>query len=388
MGNISSRISRAINKQPSLDELPDDAIIVVLKQLALMGDYRAVCCFCCTSRRFRSLSQDPRVWTIMVQAVISPRARPLDALPARKRVECFVKGAVCCEEIQMSEGSFHLGGQISFIASPVHQVNIPHFPKCKKQTLTCFSPEVDFLGAQFLAVSSDLTRAISGRHSTLRFWDLKEEVCLQQFQTSSYLTALAMTPDATTVIAGYVHGELSVWNSASNLTVVKGIIPGEALPINSLVPSSDHAFAISSNHGFVRAWRLADLSPHPTFPGYEHDKVMCVALSADDTIVASGCAKSKIQVWSFDPPEQIALFTAKSSIESLLFAHSQKRIFAGMLNGCIDIWDIESQSCLTTLPKVLSLAGTTKSITALSLSPDETQLLSKVAAERVVLYGF
>jgi WD40 repeat protein len=227
-----------------------------------------------------------------------------------------------------------------------------------------------------LAITPHGTRIIAGRaDGALRIWSATtgERASAQPAGHRNRVTALAVTPDGSQLISGTDAATLQVWDLATGARM-DGRLTGHTGPIQSIEVTSDDSQLVSaSTDGTVRTWDLAIRQPSgiPMLSGGV--SAPAVAVTPDGTQVVSGEIDGAIQIWdrATGLPVGEPLHGHAGSVLTVAITQDGSRIVSSGVDGTIRIWDRASGQ-----PSGPPLVGHTGAVDATAITPDGTRIVS------------
>ena len=168
-----------------------------------------------------------------------------------------------------------------------------------------------------------------------------------------HISALAFSPDGTTLASGTNQGGIQTWNIAT----------GKALAV----------FAKPTNQGSLEA-------------------ILALRFSSDGTLLAAGSYKL-IRIWEVDtgnillsvnPDERKRgnTWTYRIHPESLVFSPDGAILVSGLVHGAIRLWEV------TTGDRIAVLDGHTQPVETLAFSSDGKTLVSTAADGTILLWDW
>jgi WD40 repeat protein len=204
--------------------------------------------------------------------------------------------------------------------------------------------------------------------------------------SSGVVTALAYSPDGTTLAAGYSGGAIRLWDLASHRPISAtswGTTPlalaftggGKQLevadadavgtwnltdrtritarPFASPVDTNAVAFspdgqtvATGGADGNVRLWDAATEQEIGPPMSSDAEPVAAVAFSPDGTLVAAGSADGNVQLWDTATEQEAgtALVAGAAEVDALAFSQDGKLLATGGQDGAVRLWDVATGS--------------------------------------------
>lgn len=187
---------------------------------------------------------------------------------------------------------------------------------------------------------------------------------------------LAISPDGRFLATGSLAA-VQLWNPKSG-ALINSIPPGteDFFILNAVTFSPDSRLLVSAVSGTERSsimvWdvnsqrQLMDLQGHT-------NTVTALAFSPDGSTLASSGLDATVRMWDMkqlSPPRLLRGRPPSNPCISILFGKEGKRLYCGLENGGIQVWDTKRDALLQTWH------GHIGSVNSLSISPDGKLLLS------------
>jgi WD40 repeat protein len=227
---------------------------------------------------------------------------------------------------------------------------------------------------------------------------------------SGVVTALAYSPDGSTLAAGYSGGAIRLWDLTSHRTISAttwGATPlalaftsgGKKLevadadavgtwnlasqarittrPFASPAPGGPVAFSPDGNtiatggaDGNVRLWDAATQQEIGPPMSSDAQPVAAVAFSPDGTLVAAGSTDGNVQLWNTATQQEAgpALVAGTAEVDALAFSPDGKLLATGGQDGTARLWDV------TTGSQVRATMATGDTVIALTFGTGGTTL--------------
>lgn len=187
-----------------------------------------------------------------------------------------------------------------------------------------------------------------------------------------------VSPDGQRVITGSFDYTAKVWNfgdqsEMATLDLHEG-------PVTSVAFSPDGSRALTTSDDFrAILWDTSTFEPIHTMAGHKH-KVMTSAFSNDGKLAATGSWDKTVAIWDLETGKKLQSITTNSPVNAVRFVADNARLVTGGHHPVIEMWDVKSGDI------VGKLEGHRMGITALSVSPDGTQVLSASIDKTVKLW--
>jgi WD40 repeat protein len=186
-----------------------------------------------------------------------------------------------------------------------------------------------------------------GRHlvtcdaeGSLRSWDATtgRPDCEHPLGTGGGTSALAISPDGHTLVAGCDDGRVVRWDLA------RGRILGPTLPHGSPVRKlaflgDGRRILVATRDGQIRVWDLESLRVD-TLPA-EGVAVTCLAVSPDGDRFATGTEGGTVRLWDATTLRQSGqTFKLVGTVRCLAFRPDGRALAVGLEDGTISIWEV------------------------------------------------
>jgi len=233
-------------------------------------------------------------------------------------------------------------------------------------TLTGTSSFVDAV-----AVTPDGKRLISGSSDTaLRVWDLeKREELFTLTGHSSRINAVAVTPDGERLISGSSDKTLKVWNLKKGEELFT--LTGHSSRVNAVAVTLDGERLVSgSSDKTLKVWNLKKGEELFTLTGHS-SRVNAVAVTPDGERLISGSQDSILKAWSLKTGE--ALFTLdshSSRVNAVAVTSDGKWLISGSSDKTLKVWNLKKGE------ELFTLTGHSSRVNAVAVTPDGERLVS------------
>ncbi|BAY07666.1 NB-ARC domain-containing protein [Calothrix sp. NIES-2098] len=186
---------------------------------------------------------------------------------------------------------------------------------------------------------------------------------------SSYVNAIALTPDGKYVISGSYDKTLKVWNwqTGELLRTLKG----HSDSVNAVALSADGKYAISgSSDTTFKVWNWQTGELLRTIEGHS-SWVNAVALSADGKYAISGSGDTTLKVWNWQTGELLRTLKGHSdSVNAVALSADGKYAISASSDTTLKVWNWQTGELLRTLK------GHSDSVNAVALSADGKYAIS------------
>jgi len=162
---------------------------------------------------------------------------------------------------------------------------------------------------------------------------------------TAWVTALAFSPDRTTLASGAVQGSVRLWDLSGSKPCEKAILPSDPGEVHALAFDPGNqllATGCGGLEGLVWLWDLAGFTPKKiaTLQG-QKAPVEAITFSRDNHLLASGGCDKTVFLWelSVSGPKEIASFKGHTeNVKAVAFSPDDKTLVSGSLDGTIRFW--------------------------------------------------
>jgi serine/threonine protein kinase len=179
--------------------------------------------------------------------------------------------------------------------------------------------------------------------------------CMAQLKGhSSWVLALAVSPDARTVVSGGLDDRIIIWDLLSGQARLV-INDAHSKPINSLAISPDGQFLVSgSDDDTIKVWQLATGQMVRVISGHRGD-VNAVMITTDGQFIVSGSEDRTVVVWRLATGERVRNFTDVTAlIKAAAMSVNGEYIAAAGSDSLIKVWNLNAGTLVQTLKGHLS----------------------------------
>jgi WD40 repeat protein len=199
-----------------------------------------------------------------------------------------------------------------------------------------------------LCVSPDGTHVTSVlSNHTIQVWDALKGTVSKRFKGhSAKVTSVAFSQDHCLLASGSLDRSIRIWNmiSGSCLQIIT-----EDIDINSVNFLADSIHIVVGSYRAIKLWNIKSEKHLKTFDGHSDD-VICVALSSDDTHVASGSCDTTVQVWNIHNGKHLHTFHGHSEkICGIAFSPTSTILASGSSDKTIRLTDVITGTILNIL---------------------------------------
>jgi WD40 repeat protein len=195
------------------------------------------------------------------------------------------------------------------------------------------------------------------------------------------INGLAITPDGKTVISCSDDISIKFWRlSTGNLERSLSV---HTRDINAIAVSPDGQFLLSgAEDRSVCAWHIASGALVRSYPQVS-GMVRSVAISANAQLVACGGLDNKVRVWNFNTTQLIQTFTGhNNSVLSVALTEAGRYLVSGSKDRMIKVWNTQTGELVRTL------VGHMDAVNSVAITPDGRYLVSGSADKTIRIWHF
>jgi serine/threonine protein kinase/WD40 repeat protein len=216
--------------------------------------------------------------------------------------------------------------------------------------------EISELGFPVLALSSDASiaaAAVKGKQGSVIVWDAGAgRVILRCREPAG---ALALAPAGNLLATGNSKGQVSVWKTPEDKTVLRFEIGRVTIYSLSFSPDGKR-LAVGDSAGTVTILDLEGRRPIAYCLGSHHD-VYALAFSPDGTLIASG-GRGPVRLWDAATGRLVLSLRASSPTTALAFSPDGRRLVVGSKAPArASIWELDPGHGIQTLRGLTSQAS-------------------------------
>ena len=275
-----------------------------------------------------------------------------------------------------------------------------------------FSSIYPWIGIPSVAFAKDGLSILTGtsNDSFARLWNIKGEL-IMQFKASSYITAVAISPNGQEVLTGARDGSAQLWGiTGEKRWLIPTDFREDNWEVSSLGFSPDgQTILTGSSFGYTRLWKINSKTPISYFDDNRQSKWRnsLASFSTDGNLVLlvgggnaslfkrDGSIQRKFKIideynslCSISPDGQSIIMTGKDSvylldtggsikksfktgshIRSVAFSPSGNTILTGLSDGTAELWNLNGVL-------EMKFKGHSREITSVAFSPDGRSILT------------
>ncbi|OSD05131.1 hypothetical protein PYCCODRAFT_1288912 [Trametes coccinea BRFM310] len=218
-----------------------------------------------------------------------------------------------------------------------------------------FSPS----GKELLSASDDLT---------VKVWDASTGACLETWKRHTRdVRSVAWSPDGMYAASGSYDHRVILWPVASPTTVT--VFTDHRAEVDQVVFAPDGDLLSAGHDCTSKMWNVQTKSCVKTFA--HPARVMTVAVSKDNRLVACGCDDHTIVLWTKATGERLHVLKHHSYwIWSVDFSPDDRLLASGSWDHTLCLWDVATGAHLQTL------LGHADQVLSVRFSPDGTHIVT------------
>ncbi|BAY15071.1 WD repeat protein [Anabaenopsis circularis NIES-21] len=206
--------------------------------------------------------------------------------------------------------------------------------------------------------------------NTLKVWNWQTGELLRTLTGhSDWVNAVALTPDGQYVISASGDNTLKVWNWQTGELL--RTLTGHSDRVNAVALTPDGQYVISaSGDQTLKVWNWQTGELLRTFTGHS-DRVNAVALTPDGQYVISASGDQTLKVWNWQTGELLRTFTGHSDwVNAVALTPDGQYVISASSDKTLKVWNWRTGELLRTF------TGHSDRVNAVALTPDGQYVIS------------
>ena len=182
---------------------------------------------------------------------------------------------------------------------------------------------------------------------------------------TSYVLAVAFSPDSKTLASGSEDGTIKLWTMAGSKTTEKSSLTGHTGPVRAVAFSPDGQYLASgSADQTIKVWDIANGKEVLSLSGHG-GPVVSVAFGPGGKTLASASDDKTVKLWNLTTGKSTATLSGHTNyVTSVAYSPDGKILASGSADSTIKLWDAATGS------EIRTLAGHTDWVWSVAFSPD------------------
>jgi hypothetical protein len=204
-------------------------------------------------------------------------------------------------------------------------------------------------------------------------WDISTRKLIRTLTHSSWVHAVAFSPDGKILAAGCHDETVKLWDISTG-KLIRTLTHSSTFSVWAIIytvaiSSDGKILASGSQDKTVKLW---DISTGKLIKTLTHSStVYAVAISPDGRTLASGSSDNTVKLWDISTGKLIKTLTGHSfSVRAVAFSRDGKILASGSSDNTVRLWDISTRKLIRTL------TGHSATVEGLAFSPDGKILVS------------
>lgn len=214
------------------------------------------------------------------------------------------------------------------------------------------------------------TFASSSLDDTIKIWNLHSgEELLTLRGHNRGINAIAISPDGKTLVSGSDDYTIKFWSYHTGTLL--GTLSGHSRDVNSVTITPDGKFLCSGGEDrAIRLWHMGTGALLKTLTGVA-GMIKTIATSPDGKILASGGLDNKTKLWNLQTGELLQILVGHlGCVNAIAFSASGQFLATGSKDKTIKLWNASTGEMIGTL------ADHTRDVQAIAITPNGKILVS------------
>jgi|GEM_PF-7026946 len=185
--------------------------------------------------------------------------------------------------------------------------------------------------------------AFSTRKRSIKIWNIEKDTCIKTSDEDSHnawISSLIEFKKTGYLATASWDKTIKIWDiSKDNFTCVK-TLTGHTGCINRISELNDKTLVSAADDKTIKIWDTFSGECKATLCGHS-DKVYAL-LVANNKII-SGSRDKTVKIWDPDSKNCIVTIPCSDKVYSLAFSPNNQRLFVGLWNGDIEVFQINNQ---------------------------------------------
>lgn len=224
------------------------------------------------------------------------------------------------------------------------------------------------LPVQCIAFNKEKDIATAGGNEIVRLWNSESfEIKRNTTGHTAGVRSVAISPNGRFIASGSIDKTIKLWNAQRGILILN--ISGHTGEVRCVIINKTREIFSASNDKTIKYWDNKGNLRH-TFHGHSRE-IISLALSADESLMASGGWENTIRLWDIKSKSQIAILEGHTNaIFSLCFVKGNELLISSSQDQTIKIWKVKEGLILHTLK------GHAGGVRCVAVSPRDNTVLS------------
>lgn len=216
---------------------------------------------------------------------------------------------------------------------------------CIQHIYNSINKGVMALAAEKIINSTDFQSPIFLRVEESRYSYEENPALVMRLYTYSDISTLALTPDATRIVAGDRKGTLRIWNTKNGECLKTVPLTSPYYHTDGLAISSDASIAVTapdSSDKVLRVWNLLTGKQMPFSPLTGHENgINSVSITPDGSLLVSGSSDNTVRIWNINTGECFGKLETEKNVPVVQISPDSQFVTA-LTSEEIIIWNTET----------------------------------------------